>query len=379
MLADYYREQGFQVEHCGTGAAGSRYDGGIDLKLRRGDEYVIVECKHWNALQVPHNVVHQLMGIMVNESATGAILVTSGEFTPYAKEAANKLGHVQLVDGQALRQMLGPEIAATDGVEAALSDWAPIARRSSRPGNDKHWGVIAAIVVTLALLWFAVAKLKSSVEQGGRAASRVTTASPARSVPQPQPQQPGEPLDPLRTAGRFVAMQGAALTGDQRALQSQAQAFGEDIRKSMKMADPTRRINQEAARASARRVPGVRSVNWVDRENLFAIVSRNDQRSYATIDAICAQLEPLGDTLGVIVNLQSAAARNGAELEILSRNCRLRPGERAFAQANRRMDVLAPDDRARYEAGRVEMSKEDLKKQQESMKALEANTKPMEW
>lgn len=45
---------------------------------------------------------------MVNEGATGAILVTSGEFTRAASEAARKLGHVQLIDGDALRTMLGP-------------------------------------------------------------------------------------------------------------------------------------------------------------------------------------------------------------------------------------------------------------------------------
>ena len=35
LLADYYRRQGFGVEHCGTGASASRFDGGIDLKLFR--------------------------------------------------------------------------------------------------------------------------------------------------------------------------------------------------------------------------------------------------------------------------------------------------------------------------------------------------------
>ncbi len=169
------------------------------------------------------------------------------------------------------------------------------------------------------------------------------------------------------------------MMGDRRAIESQMQGFQEDLHKSIKLADPARRIDREAARALAKRVPGVRSVNWVDRENLLAIVIRNEYRSYATIDAICAELAPLGDTLGVVVNLQSAAARSGAELEILSRNCQLPPGERAFAQASRRMDVLSPQDRTLYESGRVGLSAEDMKKQKESMKALEANTKPMEW
>ncbi len=108
MLAVYYRGQGYRVEHVGTGASGTRFDGGIDLKLHKDDAYILVQCKHWNAKQVPHNDVHQLIGVMVNEGATGAILATSGEFTRAAIEAATKQGHVQLVDGDDLRGMLGP-------------------------------------------------------------------------------------------------------------------------------------------------------------------------------------------------------------------------------------------------------------------------------
>jgi len=108
LLAAYYRAQGYTVDHCGTGASRARFDGGIDLKLRKDDAYILVQCKHWNAKQVPHNDVHQLLGLMVNEGATGAIVVTSGEFTRAAIDAATKQGHVQLVDGDALRVMLGP-------------------------------------------------------------------------------------------------------------------------------------------------------------------------------------------------------------------------------------------------------------------------------
>ena len=107
LLATYYRGQGYEVEHTGTAVSGSRYDGGIDLKLRRTGEYVLVQVKHWNAYKVPHNEVHQLLGIMVNEGATGAVVVTSGEFTKAAIEAATRHGHVQLVDGEDLRRMLG--------------------------------------------------------------------------------------------------------------------------------------------------------------------------------------------------------------------------------------------------------------------------------
>lgn len=126
LLADYYRLQGYAVEHCGTGSTGRRFDGGIDLKLQRGEERILVQCKHWNAKQVPHNDVHQLLGLMVNEGATGAILVTSGEFTHAAQQAASRLGHVQLVDGNTLRRMIGsvPEPdapPATGGRAAAMA------------------------------------------------------------------------------------------------------------------------------------------------------------------------------------------------------------------------------------------------------------------
>ncbi|BDU17092.1 restriction endonuclease [Lysobacter auxotrophicus] len=131
LLASYYRSEGYDVEHVGTGATAAKTDGGIDLKLRRGEQFVIVQCKHWNAMKVPHNAVHELLGLMVNHGATGAILANSGEFTKAAIEAAQKLGHVQLIDGDELRMMLGPirepapafevRIGATDGMPAAVA------------------------------------------------------------------------------------------------------------------------------------------------------------------------------------------------------------------------------------------------------------------
>ena len=73
LLAECYAAQGYHVEHVGTGGTASRFDGGIDLKLRREDEYVLVQCKGWNVYQVPHNEVHQLIGLMVNEGATEGV------------------------------------------------------------------------------------------------------------------------------------------------------------------------------------------------------------------------------------------------------------------------------------------------------------------
>lgn len=166
LLADYYRRQGYQVEHTGTGGTGARFDGGIDLKLRKDDAFVLVQSKHWNAKQVPHNEVHQLIGLMVNHGATGAILVTSGEFTKAAIEAANKQGHVQLIDGVRLRAMLGPlpgeepdaEFSHSERFAATPSQGRSRAGRRERSGPRSNRWVAKTVsaLVGAAIMWFVV-------------------------------------------------------------------------------------------------------------------------------------------------------------------------------------------------------------------------------
>ena len=53
LLAAYYRDAGYQVTHVGTGATAGRFDGGVDLELRRDGRLLLVQVKHWNACQVP--------------------------------------------------------------------------------------------------------------------------------------------------------------------------------------------------------------------------------------------------------------------------------------------------------------------------------------
>jgi hypothetical protein len=155
---------------------------------------------------------------------------------------------------------------------------------------------------------------------------------------------------PAAVVGHIVAADAAAIVGDRKALHQHSQAAAEAMRRSMKLPDATRRVDPELARVAAKRVPGVRSAVWLDRENLLLIVQENEHKSQDTIDRVCIELEPLGDTLGVVVNLQSGAATTGDELEILSRNCQLDPGDRALLQRNRQVDVIAPSVRAQHKA-----------------------------
>lgn len=142
LLATYYREVGWWVEHAGTGA---RLDGGVDLRIRRDAKVVLVQCKHWNAKQVPYDAVHELLGVMVNEGATGAILVSSGEFTRAAIDAAQRHGHVKLIDDETLRGMLGllPEDAPDEAAAPALRS-APA--MPAQPRSNLLFWVVAAIL-----------------------------------------------------------------------------------------------------------------------------------------------------------------------------------------------------------------------------------------
>jgi hypothetical protein len=180
-----------------------------------------------------------------------------------------------------------------------------------------------------------------------------TQAPPPHPPPRWELAQTDKPVQPAPAQGRNTP----ALGGGREAAHSQVGAMEagvlqEAMRRSAQLPDPARPIDPEAARAAARAVPGVRSVVWVDGENLLALVDSNARRSHQTIDEICYQLQPLGDTLAVVVNLQSSAARNGDELEILSRNCQLVPGDRAAMQAQRQIDVLDPALRAQYRASK---------------------------
>ena len=202
LLADHYRQDGYCVEHCGTGGTGGKFDGGIDLKLRRNDEFVLVQCKHWNAKQVPHNDVHQLLGLMVNEGATGAILVTSGEFTQAAAEAANRLGQVKLVDGQALRSMLSPDAFAALDVQGdraeefaralsspAAARTAPRVRTYGRTGDSSRrlWLTLAAVGVLAFVLL-----IRGLLERTQWTAGPSSTARAVQAV-EPEAEAPAAP------------------------------------------------------------------------------------------------------------------------------------------------------------------------------------------
>lgn len=135
LIASLFEGEGYQVEHCGTAGTGQRFDGGVDLVLRRAGETVLVQCKHWNAGQVTHNAVHELIGIVETRQASAGILVSSGEFTPAARTAASSSRNVSLIDGVELRERLGAtRLSQAAGPGRPGQDWSRVADKALDAG-----------------------------------------------------------------------------------------------------------------------------------------------------------------------------------------------------------------------------------------------------
>jgi len=101
LVGEAYRQQGYQVTETGGGGA----DGGIDLKLERASEVVLVQCKQWKVYKVGVKPIRELFGVLAAEGATKAIFVTSGVFTQEAQTFAEGKP-VELIDGEALEKLI---------------------------------------------------------------------------------------------------------------------------------------------------------------------------------------------------------------------------------------------------------------------------------
>ncbi|UPG92541.1 restriction endonuclease [Luteibacter aegosomatissinici] len=209
-VGDYYASQGYRVEHSGTGSGFARTDGGVDLKLFRDGQFIVVQCKHWNALQVPHNPVHELIGVMHTAGATGAILVTSGEFTRAAIDSASRFPGITLVDGAAVRAMIGPvdeaALQATGLARVSSPAGGPFRRpaqvRQARRRDAAMFAVaIAATVASLFVYAHLVRKATLPPKHATPAAERSTTrATPWAAAPVAATSMP--PAAATQTVGR---------------------------------------------------------------------------------------------------------------------------------------------------------------------------------
>lgn len=127
LVGEVFRMRGYAVAETGGGGA----DEGIDLRLRKGKELALVQCKHWRAYKVPVTVVRELYGVMAAQGAARGFVVTSGQFTADARAFASGR-NIKLIDGQALTALVKRTSAAaprgsTTKSPAAASAPAPTA------------------------------------------------------------------------------------------------------------------------------------------------------------------------------------------------------------------------------------------------------------
>jgi len=101
LVAEAFRRDGFTViENAHVGA-----DGGVDIRLRKGGESYLVQCKNWRKRRVGVATVREMFGILAAESAGGVFIVCSGTFTAEALLFAEGKP-IDLVDGDKLMRMI---------------------------------------------------------------------------------------------------------------------------------------------------------------------------------------------------------------------------------------------------------------------------------
>lgn len=155
---------------------------------------------------------------------------------------------------------------------------------------------------------------------------------------------------PLSVARHVAGVRAAALTGNQQAMRDNVDGMAKGILHDAHIPDPSRPMPHEAARARVMQLQGVRSATWVDHDNLLVLVGGARYRDMAMVDQVCNALAPLGDTLGVVVNVQDVTATTSAGADAVSRDCQLPEGQRAFLQHRRQIEALDPAMRRAFEA-----------------------------
>lgn len=144
LVGEAFRLQGFAVSEQGGGGA----DGGIDLRLRKGGEIYLVQCKQWRALKVPVTTVRELYGVMAAEGAAGGFVVTSGRFTAEAVAFAQGR-NVRLVDGPKLFGLIRQARVAREASGAAPPRVEPsLHARPSAPHSTPQPSVPLAVEPT---------------------------------------------------------------------------------------------------------------------------------------------------------------------------------------------------------------------------------------
>ena len=115
LVANHYREQGYDVMHCGDGHFGLRGSSEVDLRMRRQGKLSLVHCRHESVSRVDAGAIARLLTIAAEDEAAETIIVSSGDI-PEAARQVGEAGGATLIDGVAVRAMLGERLMDLDPV-----------------------------------------------------------------------------------------------------------------------------------------------------------------------------------------------------------------------------------------------------------------------
>jgi len=220
LLAEHYRSQGYLVEHHTPATSLKTLTAGVDLRLRRGSETVIVQCKHWDTEEVQLQDVNELLGNMLNEAASKGVFVTRGRYSSEARALMRRQPRLQLVDGDVLRVMLklpdhldmslpgaasAPSARGGKGAKHEKTRGSAPRRRSS--GDASRLGPALLVIAILALLglfvWHSMSRREevAATAPTDDATPSPSTAPVSAQTPAIAPAvAPAPPVDPAASA-----------------------------------------------------------------------------------------------------------------------------------------------------------------------------------
>jgi hypothetical protein len=217
------------------------------------------------------------------------------------------------------------------GKQAASGRYWPD-RKAHLHRKRAHQVFYVLAVLVAVTPWFGYRYVRDAIRGDDAAPSTsqdaASAAAPARDTGTPLPVHDGP--DPASAARHMGAIRAATAAGDDAAMRAGVDAMNTASRQAMRLVDPGRAVDREAARTAVQQLPGVRAAGWIDRTRLLVVTVRGDAGAEAMIDTVCLRLEPLGDTVGVVVSVQDTAS--GGRPRETSRSCRLAPGERIEPQ-----------------------------------------------
>jgi restriction system protein len=105
VIGDYVRGRDFAVAERER----AQPDGAADLLLTRLNEYYLVRSRHWRDATVGAEAVREFQRVMAARHAAGGFIVTSGSFSPEARQLARER-QIELIDGAQLAPVLAERV-----------------------------------------------------------------------------------------------------------------------------------------------------------------------------------------------------------------------------------------------------------------------------